>query len=224
MADEVYQTNIYGSTPFHSFKKVLRSLNKYPDFELVSFHSVSKGFIGECGQRGGYMELVGFDNDVKLQLYKFASINLCSNTTGQIMTGLMTNPPKEGDESYKLYVSERDSIYYSLKRRALKIAQRFNELPGIKCNPVEGAMYAFPAIELPQSYIKKAQQANKHPDVMYALDLLGQTGIVVVPGSGFGQYPGTYHFRTTILPPEDKFDEVLNKFRDFHLQFMKRYS
>jgi hypothetical protein len=29
-------------------------------------------------------------------------------------------------------------------------------------------------------------------------------GICVVPGSGFGQKDGTYHFRTTFLPPEDK--------------------
>lgn len=25
--------------------------------ELVSFHTVSKGFLGECGQRGGYFEM-----------------------------------------------------------------------------------------------------------------------------------------------------------------------
>lgn len=30
------------------------------DLPLVSLHSCSKGFIGECGRRGGYMELLGF--------------------------------------------------------------------------------------------------------------------------------------------------------------------
>jgi aspartate/methionine/tyrosine aminotransferase len=57
LADEVYQTNIYqpAERPFHSFKKVLRSMGrKYGQFELFSFHSVSKGMIGECGRRGGY--------------------------------------------------------------------------------------------------------------------------------------------------------------------------
>ncbi len=33
--------------------------------------------------------------------------------------------------------------------------------------------------------------------------MLLNTGIVVVPGSGFGQEDGTFHFRTTILPKED---------------------
>ena len=32
---------------------------------LVSFHSISKGFIGECGLRGGYFELFGFPSEVK---------------------------------------------------------------------------------------------------------------------------------------------------------------
>lgn len=29
--------------------------------ELVSFHTVSKGVYGECGLRGGYMELTNID-------------------------------------------------------------------------------------------------------------------------------------------------------------------
>ena len=33
---------------FHSFKKVLRDLGPdYDGFELISFHSTSKGFLGE---------------------------------------------------------------------------------------------------------------------------------------------------------------------------------
>jgi aspartate/methionine/tyrosine aminotransferase len=27
------------------------------ELELVSFHTVSKGYFGECGQRGGYLEM-----------------------------------------------------------------------------------------------------------------------------------------------------------------------
>ncbi len=48
LADEVYQDNIYGNQPFNSFKKVLKDMGpKGDDFELASFHSVSKGFMGE---------------------------------------------------------------------------------------------------------------------------------------------------------------------------------
>lgn len=54
MADEVYQANIWESSlPFHSFKKVLKEMADAPPLQLVSFHSTSKGFLGECGLRGG---------------------------------------------------------------------------------------------------------------------------------------------------------------------------
>jgi hypothetical protein len=57
------QENIYGEgLKFTSMKKIVRDLGAdYDDFELASFHSTSKGLIGECGRRGGYMELCGFD-------------------------------------------------------------------------------------------------------------------------------------------------------------------
>ena len=48
LADEVYQDNIYGAEKFHSFKKVLRDMGpKGDEFEMASFHSVSKGYMGE---------------------------------------------------------------------------------------------------------------------------------------------------------------------------------
>lgn len=68
IADEVYQTNVFQGE-FTSFKKVLRQLQadspgKYDDLELASLHSISKGMVGECGHRGGYFELCGFDDEV----------------------------------------------------------------------------------------------------------------------------------------------------------------
>ncbi len=71
---------------------------------LVSLHSTSKGFVGECGRRGGYMELVNFPADVHEQVLKLASINLCPNVSGQICCTLMMTPPEEGEPSYQLYV------------------------------------------------------------------------------------------------------------------------
>ena len=61
------------------------------------------------------------------------------------------------------------------------------------------------------------------PDAFYALELLDATGICVVPGSGFGQLDGTYHIRTTFLPPEDKIDEVIERMQKFHEGFMDKY-
>jgi alanine transaminase len=59
---------------------------------------------------------------------------------------------------------------------------------------------------------------------MYCFELLEKTGIVVVPGSGFGQVEGSNHFRITILPPEDKLIEVIEKFKEFHTHFMQKYN
>jgi len=85
MADEVYQENIYGNTPFTSFRQVVFDQGVQDNIQLVSFHSISKGFLGECGKRGGYFELIGFDEDTRALVYKIASIGLCSNVTGQLM-------------------------------------------------------------------------------------------------------------------------------------------
>ena len=45
---------------FFSFKRVAAEEGLLgPGLALASLHSCSKGFIGECGRRGGYMEVVG---------------------------------------------------------------------------------------------------------------------------------------------------------------------
>jgi alanine transaminase len=72
MADEVYQSNVFEGE-FLSFKKGLRDLQrseknkdgKFDSLELASLHSISKGMVGECGHRGGYYEMVGFDPEVR---------------------------------------------------------------------------------------------------------------------------------------------------------------
>lgn len=55
----------------------------------------------------------------------------------------------------------------------------------------------FPArrITLPEKAITEAGRLQRAPDWLYCKELLEATGIVVVPGSGFGQKEGTYHFR-----------------------------
>eukprot|EP00401_Gymnodinium_catenatum_P016675 CAMPEP_0117606498 /NCGR_PEP_ID=MMETSP0784-20121206/79743_1 /TAXON_ID=39447 /ORGANISM="" /LENGTH=513 /DNA_ID=CAMNT_0005409581 /DNA_START=76 /DNA_END=1618 /DNA_ORIENTATION=+ len=224
LADEVYQENVYAvGKQFNSFKKVAVDMDA-STLELVSFHSASKGFIGECGIRGGYLELHNIDAGVKAQVYKLASITLCSNTHGQISVGLMVNPPAAGDESYETYVSERDAILSSLKRRAQKVAAALNALQGITCNPSEGAMYLFPQIHLPKSAVHAAAAASVAPDTFYCLQLLEMTGIATVPGSGFKQKDGTYHFRTTFLPPESEIEEVVGRMSTFHGHFMAMYA
>jgi alanine transaminase len=141
MADEVYQTNIFlpEQRPFVSFKKVLSSLGApySTAVELVSFHSLSKGQVGECGRRGGYFELVNFEPAVEEEVYKLASIRLCPPLQGQIGVDLLVNPPKEGQPSYPLYRKEIDSIHQSLKERSEILLRAFKELEGVDCNPAQ---------------------------------------------------------------------------------------
>lgn len=54
------------------------------DISMISMMSSSKGYYGECGKRGGYMEVSGMSPAVIDELYKLASINLSPNTSGQI--------------------------------------------------------------------------------------------------------------------------------------------
>ncbi|XP_034899125.1 alanine aminotransferase 2, mitochondrial isoform X2 [Populus alba] len=225
LADEVYQENVYvPEKKFHSFKKVARSMGYgEKDISVVSFQSVSKGYYGECGKRGGYMEVTGFGPEIREQIYKLASVNLCSNISGQILASLVMSPPKDGDESYESYSAEKDGILSSLKRRAKTLEDAFNKLEGVTCNKAEGAMYLFPCIRLPEKAIKAAEAAKTTPDNFYCRGLLNATGIVFVPGSGFGQVLGTWHFRCTILPQEDKIPAVVSRLTEFHKSFMEEF-
>mmetsp|Transcript_17148 Transcript_17148/g.51260 ORF Transcript_17148/g.51260 Transcript_17148/m.51260 type:complete len:565 (-) Transcript_17148:95-1789(-) len=227
LADEVYQENVYSETKkFHSFKKVLcESPSPIKDeVELVSFHSVSKGFLGECGKRGGYMEIINMHPDIAATVYKMASVNLCPNLVGQLTVGAMVNPPTEGDVSYPLYAKERDAILGSLKQRALLLAKALNTLEGVTCNDSEGAMYAFPQIRLPAKACEEAKKKGVAPDFLYCKEVLENTGICMVPGSGFGQKDGTYHFRTTFLPQPEQIARVVELMTAFHKDFMARYK
>eukprot|EP00878_Enallax_costatus_P033859 GHUV01037435.1.p1 GENE.GHUV01037435.1~~GHUV01037435.1.p1 ORF type:complete len:496 (+),score=103.97 GHUV01037435.1:60-1547(+) len=223
IADEVYQANIYADNcSFFSFKQVVREMNS--ECPLVSLHSTSKGFVGECGRRGGYMEVINFPADVHEQILKLASINLCPNVSGQICCTLMMTPPEEGQPSYDLYVQERDAVLGSLARRAATLVSGLNQLKGVSCNAAEGALYAFPRITLPNGAVEAADKLGKPADWLYCSELLDQTGIVVVPGSGFGQKKGTLHFRTTFLPPEEDIEGVVQKLGVFHEAFLQRYG
>lgn len=138
VADEVYQTNVFIGE-FISFKKALRDLQKaepgkYDHIELASLHSVSKGMVGECGHRGGYFELIGFDPEVAQEVYKFISIQLCPPVLGQCIVEMMVNPPKEGEPSYELYKQEYDGIFNGLKERAYALYEAFKRMEGVKCD------------------------------------------------------------------------------------------
>eukprot|EP01062_Namystynia_karyoxenos_P077520 TRINITY_DN7827_c3_g1_i2.p1 TRINITY_DN7827_c3_g1~~TRINITY_DN7827_c3_g1_i2.p1 ORF type:complete len:555 (+),score=185.85 TRINITY_DN7827_c3_g1_i2:100-1665(+) len=231
LADEVYQQNVYCVDPatgapkqFTSFKKVIATTPDISSVPLVSFHSTSKGLIGECGRRGGYMECYNIIQPILDVFTKLASINLCSNLNGQLMTHLMVEPPTPGDESYPQWKQENAAIYASMKKRATIMAEGLNAIPGISSQPIEGAMYAFPQIQIPERAVEEAIRRGLQADSLWCLGLLRSTGIIVVPGSGFGQVEGTWHFRTTILPPEDQMVRVVEQIAEFHRKFCAEWA
>lgn len=209
LADEVYQDNIYrDGDRFESFAKAMAELGE-TGVTLFSFHSTSKGYLGECGQRGGYMEVRNVGPEVMAQILKMQSVSLCANLPGQVALYSLVSPPPADGPSRPEYDRERSAILGELRERARLLADGLNAIPGFRCNAVAGAMYAFPRLELP---------AGK-TDEDWCMALLEQKGICVVPGSGFGQLPGTAHFRTTILPPRDQLAEVVAAIAAFNAEY-----
>lgn len=223
VADEVYQHNIWAEgAAFHSFKKVMCEMGE--KLELASLMSASKGYMGECGLRGGYAEIVNLSPDVKTMFLKMLSARLCSSVVGQMAMDCIVRPPEPGSESYEVHEREKSAVLQSLKERSKLVAQTFNSIPGMSSNVVAGAMYAFPKIKIPEKAIQAAKEKNQTPDFFYAMQLLETKGICIVPGSGFGQIPGTYHFRTTILPQPEKLHLMMKDLQEFHVQFTQMYA
>jgi aspartate/methionine/tyrosine aminotransferase len=230
LADEVYQENVYAEgRRFVSFARVLHDLGER-DVTLFSFHSVSKGFLGECGHRGGYLEMRNVPDDVARELAKLQSISLCSNLPGQLAVYAMVAPPRPGDASHASWEAERTGILGSLKRKAELLGRGINAIPGMALEIPEGAMYGFVRFELPPDPAvdpaaigpDERQRREAERDSAYCLALLEETGICVVPGSGFGQAPGTFHFRTTFLPPVEEIEALVERLAAFHERYVRR--
>ncbi|XP_005996843.1 alanine aminotransferase 2-like [Latimeria chalumnae] len=226
LADEVYQDCVFGEgCKFHSFKKVLFEMG--PEYservELVSLHSISKGYLGECGLRGGYMELVNIDPHSKQKLYtilRYFSTPLIS----QISLNILVDPPQLGDPSYETFIEEKQTILETLAENARLMEEVFTMIPGISCNPIQGAIYSFPRIELPDKAIEQAKSLGEDPETFYCMKLLEATGVILVPGHCFNQREEMHHFRMTVLPSPGKLKTLLNNIRKFHQEFLLEFS
>ena len=212
IADEVYQENVYGGK-FLSFAKVLGT----KQVPLASLHSISKGFLGECGHRGGYLEMRNPPKiaDTSLDfvdlLNKQASVSLCSSTPGQVLTYLMVKPPSGNNRTYQTYLKEKEAVLNDLHEKALMIREAFQEMEGMECYGETGALYLFPRLGvLPEGTT----------DFDYCMALLEETGLCTVNGSGFGQKPGTQHLRIAFLPPKELLEQVLPEWIKFHNRYV----
>ncbi|XP_073418470.1 alanine aminotransferase 2-like [Dendrobates tinctorius] len=225
-ADEVYQDNVFGpGADFHSFKKVLYEMGRqYSErVQLISVNSISKGISGECGLRAGYIEFVNIDPAVFEVLYILKSFSI-PPVTGTLMLELVLDPPHCGDPSYETFMKEKETLLRNLAEKAKITEKILNQTPGIYCNPIQGALYAFPRIQIPDRAIKLAQDRGQEPDDFFCHLLLEDTGIVLCSGNGFGQTAGTYHIRITLLHPINELRYILQKITQFHMRFLAEYS
>ena len=111
-----------------------------------------------------------------------------------------------------------------MKDRAQLLSHTFNQMEKVTCSEIQGAMYAFPRIHLSQKAIDTAVKMEVQPDYLYCLEMLNETGIMTVPGSGFEQKEGEYHFRiTNLVCPTEKMKETLDKLAAFNTNFIKKY-
>jgi alanine transaminase len=85
LSDEGYQVNVLPGHDFVSCKAVVRQAQvtrgskdvQCTALQLISLHSVSKGMVGEGGQRDGYLEAVGFPPEIQDEVRKL--ISTCFN-------------------------------------------------------------------------------------------------------------------------------------------------
>lgn len=225
IADEVYQNNIYKENKeFNSVRKIVANM-EYPFKKTIVFslNSVSKGYYGECGLRGGYLDMYNVPDVLKELILHLASLNTSPNVVGQLSMDLLVKPPSENDaskETVEFYNQEKEKNFQNLKLKAKVLYEKLNKIPGFKCNDIEGAMYAFPKIDIPSFRIDEANSKKMLPDLYYAYKLLENTGIITVPGSGFGQLPGTHHIRlTNLVNPIEEMEKTLDLLKEFTIKF-----
>ena len=73
-----------------------------------------------------------------------------------------------------------------MQERARLLTATFNNMYNTSCQRIEGAMYGFPNVMFSQKALDAAAEKNMKPDFMYCMEMVNETGIMTVPGSGFG--------------------------------------
>jgi alanine-synthesizing transaminase len=177
ISDEIYDRIVYE-------KKFVSTSCLAEDVPVLGLNGFSKTYL-MTGWRLGYMYF--YDPEGKLRelgdkVVKEARIRLCCNTPVQRAgTEALRGPQDHIKEMVEKLRERRD---YSLKR--------LNEIDGISCTKPEGAFYVFPKVHEIGSQWKN--------DFEFVRDVLENTGILLVHGSGFDVTYGSGHFRGVFLP------------------------
>ncbi|MBU0756146.1 MAG: aminotransferase class I/II-fold pyridoxal phosphate-dependent enzyme, partial [Planctomycetes bacterium] len=192
-ADEIYDKLLFDGNKHIS----IASLN--PDVPVITFNGLSKSYLVP-GFRIGWGVVSGEPERMEgyiEAINKLLRARLCANHPEQYAI----KPALEGSQDHIQEMMVR------LKRRRDLTHEMLNDIDGISCEKPGGAFYAFPRLEI------------KETDDHFVQGLIRETGVVVVPGSGFGQVPGTKHFRVVFLPPEDVLERSFQRIKKFFTNY-----
>ncbi|MFN0000472.1 MAG: pyridoxal phosphate-dependent aminotransferase [Burkholderiaceae bacterium] len=200
-ADEVYDKVLYDGVSHTA----IASLSD--DVLTLTFNSLSKSYRS-CGYRSGWMVVSGDKKparDYIEGLNMMSNLRLCPNVPGQwaIQTAL------GGYQSINDLVGEGGRL-----RRQRDLAHALiTAIPGVSCVKPQAALYMFPRLD-PQVYpIEDDQQ--------FVLELLQETKVMLVQGSGFN-WSQPDHFRIVFLPHEDDLREAIGRIAKFLAQYRNR--
>jgi alanine-synthesizing transaminase len=189
IADEIYDKLILDGGEHISIAAVA------PDVPVVTIGGLSKNYLAP-GWRMGWGIGSGEAAAVKPYIegiHKMLRARLSANHPEQYAI----KPALEGPQDHLIEVRRKLTA-----RRDLTV-QTCNSIPGMSCVPPRGAFYAFPRIEVPED------------DAAWVKQLLLEKHILTVQGSGFGQKPGSKHFRIVFLPQEEMLRKAYSEIRDF---------
>jgi alanine-synthesizing transaminase len=176
-ADEIYDKLLLDAKPHIP----LASLAS--DVTIVTFGGLSKSYLAP-GWRIGWGIVSGDTACSKPYvegINKLLRSRLCASQPMQ----WAIKPALEGPQDHLKEVNAK------LRTRRDITMQWVNSDPRVSCVKPEGAFYAFPKLDILED------------DLSFVTKLLREKHVLVVHGSGFGQKPGTKHFRAVFLPQDD---------------------
>lgn len=170
------------------------------DVPVITLNGLSKNWLLP-GARVGWAVFhnLHLQREYKEAVQKLANARLCSPTAQQYMV----KPALEGSQEHLI------AFRAALKERAQIVEEAVRELPGVSLVTPSAAFYAMPRIDLDHPAF-----SGYRSDTEVILAWLRKTGVLTVPGSGFGQRAGTHHFRVVTLAPPDVLRRALASLRE----------
>jgi tyrosine/nicotianamine family aminotransferase len=192
LSDEIYDQLTYE-------KEFVSAARLTKDVPVVGLNGFSKVYQ-MTGWRLGYMYFKGEEKqlaELKNGVEKECRIRICANTPVQIAAAAALNGPQD-------FVKD---IVDRLRQRRDFSHKRLNEIQGVSTTKPEGAFYIFPKIHEVGTRWKT--------DMDFVVELLKETGVLIVNGSGFDPVYGNGHARIVFLPPIPMLDEAYNALERF---------